>query len=60
MVHVELTPDGRTLIDRVLPDYVETENRLLSVLTPAQRDTLADTLRNLLESLGDSTDPRGA
>ncbi|CAN5402102.1 MarR family transcriptional regulator [soil metagenome] len=55
-VHVALTDDGRALIDQALPDHVDTENRLLAGLTRTQRDALADTLRNLLESLGDSTD----
>lgn len=56
VVHVALTDDGRTLIDRALPDHVETENQLLAALTPAERDALADGLRHLLESLGDTTD----
>ncbi|MEU5945572.1 MarR family transcriptional regulator [Micromonospora sp. NPDC047465] len=56
-VQVGLTDEGLALIDRVLPDHVATENRLLAALTPAQRDTLADTLRTLLESLGDTRSP---
>jgi DNA-binding MarR family transcriptional regulator len=55
-VHVALTDDGRALIDQALPDHVDTENRLLAALTKTQRDTLSDGLRNLLESLGDTTD----
>ncbi|GEL18881.1 MarR family winged helix-turn-helix transcriptional regulator [Pseudonocardia asaccharolytica] len=55
-VHVTLTEDGRKLIDRALPDHVDTEHRLLAALTPAQRETLADALRDLLASLGDTTD----
>ncbi|MFC9324715.1 MarR family winged helix-turn-helix transcriptional regulator [Kitasatospora sp. NPDC057015] len=56
VVFVALTADGRALIDEALPDHVDTEHRLLSGLTAPQRDTLADTLRDLLESLGDKTD----
>jgi DNA-binding MarR family transcriptional regulator len=53
-VHVGLTAAGRKLIDKVLPDHVATEERLLAALTRAQRDALAGTLRTLLESLGDT------
>jgi DNA-binding MarR family transcriptional regulator len=52
-IHVALTDDGLALIDRVLPDHVANEDRLLAALTDAQRDALANTLRALLESLGD-------
>ncbi|SHN22266.1 MarR family winged helix-turn-helix transcriptional regulator [Streptomyces yunnanensis] len=55
-IHVALTDDGRALIDQALPDHIDTENRLLTALTTTQRDTLADALRALLESLGDSAD----
>jgi DNA-binding MarR family transcriptional regulator len=55
VVHVALTRKGRALIDRALPDHVDTEHRLLAALTPAERNTLASTLRKLLESLGDTT-----
>jgi DNA-binding MarR family transcriptional regulator len=53
-VYVALTDDGRALIERVLPDHVANEDRLLSPLTAAQRRALADILRRLLESLGDT------
>jgi DNA-binding MarR family transcriptional regulator len=55
-VHVTLTDDGRALIDQALPDHIDTENRLLAALTRPQRDALADALRKLSESLGDTTD----
>lgn len=55
-VHVALTDDGSELIDQALPDHIDTENRLLAALSSTQRDALADALRNLLESLGDTTD----
>lgn len=55
-VLVALTDDGRALIDQALPDHIATEDRLLAALTKPQREALADTLRNLLESLGDTTD----
>ncbi|MEE6259796.1 MarR family winged helix-turn-helix transcriptional regulator [Plantactinospora sonchi] len=55
-VLVALTDEGRALVDRVLPDHVATEERLLAALAPAEREDLARTLRGLLESLGDTTD----
>jgi DNA-binding MarR family transcriptional regulator len=54
VVHVALTDEGGALIDRVLPDHLATESRLLAALGKADHDALADTLRNLLESLGDT------
>jgi DNA-binding MarR family transcriptional regulator len=56
VVHVALTDEGRAVIDAALPDHVDTESRLLAALSAPQREALADTLRNLLESLGDTTD----
>ncbi|SFB41711.1 DNA-binding transcriptional regulator, MarR family [Amycolatopsis marina] len=55
-VDVALTDEGMALIDRALPDHVDTEHRLLAALTPAQREVFAGTLRDLLESLGDTVD----
>ncbi|WP_190210544.1 MarR family winged helix-turn-helix transcriptional regulator [Kitasatospora indigofera] len=56
VVHVALTADGHALIDQALPDHVATEHRLLAGLTAPRRADLADTLRDLLESLGDASD----
>ena len=56
VVNVALTEKGRAVIDAALPDHIATENRLLASLTAADRTTLADTLRRLLESLGDTAD----
>ncbi|MCY7340504.1 MAG: MarR family transcriptional regulator [Pseudonocardia sp.] len=53
VVHVGLTEIGRTLVDQALPDHVDTGNTLLAALTGSRRDAFADTLRTLLESLGD-------
>ena len=47
VVLVTLTPTGRELVDRVLPDHLATEERLLAALTPEQRATLAGLLRAL-------------
>lgn len=55
-VQVELTDEGRALIDRALPDHVDNETRVLGALTGPQREELAGTLRTLLESLGDRLD----
>ncbi|XVS63494.1 MarR family winged helix-turn-helix transcriptional regulator [Actinosynnema sp. CA-299493] len=52
-VVVALTDAGRDLIDRTLPDHLATEDRLLGALSPRERTALADTLKHLLESLGD-------
>ncbi|WP_329396349.1 hypothetical protein [Streptomyces melanogenes] len=41
---------------RALPDHLATEERLLAALGTDRRDALADTLRELLESLGDGVD----
>ncbi len=55
-IHVELTDEGRAVIDRALPDHVDTEKRLLASLTGTQRDAFAATLRDLLEFFGDGAD----
>jgi DNA-binding MarR family transcriptional regulator len=55
-VQVSLTEEGLRLIDDVLPTHLETENRLLAGLSPEEQERLADTLRTLLESLGDKRD----
>jgi DNA-binding MarR family transcriptional regulator len=55
-VDVTLTAEGKRLIDAALPDHLANEQRLLAALTPAQRKALTDTLRRLLESLGDTSD----
>jgi DNA-binding MarR family transcriptional regulator len=52
-VHVTLTAEGLALIDRVLPEHVATEHRLLAALSTEERTALAETFRRLLESLGD-------
>lgn len=54
VVHVTLTAQGRVVVDRALPDHVATMDRLLSGLTPEQRDAATHVLRVLLESLGDT------
>ncbi|SEM26516.1 MarR family winged helix-turn-helix transcriptional regulator [Nonomuraea pusilla] len=55
VVHVTLTDEGFALIERTLPAHLETEARVLSRLTPDRRDDLAAALRDLLESLGDTS-----
>jgi DNA-binding MarR family transcriptional regulator len=50
-VLVALTPAGRELIDRALPDHVATEHRLLAALDTGQRAALTDALRALLAAL---------
>ena len=55
VVVVTLTPAGRELVDRVLPDHLATEQRLLAALSPQQRTALADLLRTLDGSLDTGT-----
>ncbi|MEV6902972.1 MarR family transcriptional regulator [Amycolatopsis sp. NPDC051372] len=52
---VALTVEGRDLIDRALPDHLDTEHRVLDALDPPAQAALADALRVLLESFGDRT-----
>lgn len=47
---VELTAKGRDLVDRVAPEHLANERRMLAALTPAEQDRLADLLRKLLVS----------
>ncbi len=55
-VRIRLTGDGLALVDEVVGLHVRNEARLLAGLEPAERERLADTLRTLLESLGDTAD----
>jgi DNA-binding MarR family transcriptional regulator len=54
---IELTPAGLRLIDEAVTDHVAAEHRLLTALSPAERDQLAGLLRTLL--LGLPADGRG-
>lgn len=47
---VRLTGQGLDLFDRIAPVHLENEDLLLSALTPAQQEQLADLLRRLLAS----------
>jgi DNA-binding MarR family transcriptional regulator len=51
VVLVSLTAPGRDLVDRVLPDHLATEERLLAALSAEQRSTLAALLQALDASL---------
>ncbi len=51
VVHVSLTDEGRTTIDRALPDHVANEHRILAELSDEDRAALAGLLRRLLTSL---------
>lgn len=44
---VELTPEGRELIDEAYPAHLELEERLLAPLSRAERDRLEELLRKL-------------
>jgi DNA-binding MarR family transcriptional regulator len=52
-VLVELTAEGRSLIDRVLTAHVRNEERILESLTDVDRRQLTRLLRKLLVSLGE-------
>jgi DNA-binding MarR family transcriptional regulator len=55
---VSLTPAGRGLVDAILPELVEHEERLLDELSGGERADLAGLLEKLAVSLGDSADVR--
>lgn len=50
-MYVELTEAGHELIERTVGDLLEHEETLVSALSPAQREHLADLLRVLLADL---------
>ncbi|MCO5972741.1 MarR family winged helix-turn-helix transcriptional regulator [Actinoallomurus soli] len=54
-VRVRLTERGRALVDEVVGLHVANEARLLASLSPDRRMELADLLRDLLESFGDTS-----
>jgi DNA-binding MarR family transcriptional regulator len=53
-VRVRLTDLGWETIEELVGPHAENEARLLAALKPRDRDRLAGTLRDLLESLGDT------
>jgi DNA-binding MarR family transcriptional regulator len=52
-VQIALTSKGRRLIDTVTPRHLENERQLLTGLTPAEQQRLADLLRKLGLSIRD-------
>ncbi|GAA4057853.1 MarR family winged helix-turn-helix transcriptional regulator [Nonomuraea soli] len=54
-VRVRLTDRGWTLIEELVPLHVANEARILRALSGQERDDLAGALRDLLESLGDTS-----
>ncbi|MBO2448930.1 MarR family transcriptional regulator [Actinomadura barringtoniae] len=54
-VRIRLTPAGLELIDKLVGLHVANEARMLAGLDPADRDQLEGLLRNLLESMGDTS-----
>jgi DNA-binding MarR family transcriptional regulator len=54
VVRVKLTSAGRARIDELLPLHIANEQRVLAALDPQARGELADLLRTLAESLGDT------
>jgi DNA-binding MarR family transcriptional regulator len=55
-VHVRLTPAGKDRVDGAMADLLEHERAILDVLTPVQRERLADLLRSLVQPFDDETD----
>ena len=54
-VRVRLTAHGRALVDDLIGKHLANEVRLLQGLPRARADKLADLMRELLESLGDTS-----
>jgi len=54
-VRVRLTDAGLELIDRLVPQHVANEERLLAALSPEDREALTALLRTLAVGLGDTT-----
>jgi DNA-binding MarR family transcriptional regulator len=57
-IYVELTADGRTLIDQAHTDLLATEASLLAGLSPDDRSALAGLLAKLAASLEHHQDSR--
>lgn len=55
---VALTPDGRHLVDAVLPDHIVNEERLLRDLTTSEQRELARLLEKLAVALHDTATKR--
>lgn len=57
---ISLTERGRELFERIVPEHLDNERRLLSALTAAEQGLLGDLLRKLLvEFEGSATPPGG-
>jgi DNA-binding MarR family transcriptional regulator len=56
-VQVELTPQGRDLVDKVLPAHLATEQALLAALTPTETQRLTRLLTKWLAAAADPDDP---
>ncbi|MFI0449445.1 MarR family winged helix-turn-helix transcriptional regulator [Actinomadura sp. 6N118] len=54
-IRVRLTDQGRAMVDEIVGPHVENEARLLASLGSEERDQLENTLRSVLESLGDKS-----
>lgn len=55
-VRAVLTPEGRAVVDAALDDLLQQEREILSVLTPDQRDNLAQMLRALVTPFDNAPD----
>ena len=51
-VNVQLTEEGTTLMNRILPDHVKLITRRFGVITPEQQDLLRDICRQLGKAHG--------
>ncbi|MEF2278496.1 MarR family transcriptional regulator [Deinococcus sp. YIM 134068] len=56
-VRVRLTPEGRSLVERLLPEHLANAERILSALDPAETRTLERLARRLLTGLEASGQP---
>jgi DNA-binding MarR family transcriptional regulator len=55
---VFLTPEGKRLVERILPEHVANEDRLLAGIARKDRGELSDRLERLAVALGDEADAR--
>ncbi|WP_280373852.1 MarR family winged helix-turn-helix transcriptional regulator [Nocardia wallacei] len=54
-VRIRLTDEGRELIDRLMPLHVDNQIRVLGGMNREKLDQLGTLLRELAESLGDTS-----
>jgi DNA-binding MarR family transcriptional regulator len=56
--HLGLTPEGQTMVDRIMPLALDMERRLFACLTPRETEAFKTTLGKLLERAGSLLEDR--